>query len=458
MSHSKSIITATLTLLLFTTLSTAADLLVDDFTDNLASHRLWETSNSYLTATVGGGSNVLANTSTQGVAEYVHEFDAPKPSTFTVTYVQKAITPQNARAGVFFCRSAGLNGYQLFRHDEDMIVVLKYVSGSGSNIFQARSFDLKPGDNEYKISKRGSDFNIFVNGAYLGSFTDSQYASGDLSFLIPPGATSTIGKITVTDQFEEGSERSSFTDNFDGNGLKYWDLSLKMGTVSVVEADGMMKMTTGAGSVSWAYVDLKADYFTVTAEAQYLSGAETEFYGIVLVGETPPGGGIVPMLSFGIRADSRYAVWTSSEDSLQIGRDNIIWGKLARDTIMVRKLQGSSEGFELLVNGKRLNHERSGVDFKVVGIGLFAYNNMQIGFDNFSAAREGVSTSIKDRPSVSRRPVAAGRSQNPVFYDIKGRKRYSTAAMPGRLPSRAGAAGVYVNENGRDVRVRKDMR
>jgi hypothetical protein len=446
----------------------AAVILEDGFTDPVASHGQWVNSDpENMTVGVEGGSLTLANRNDYP-NEYLHPFTT-KPSVFTITFVLKSVSG-NGNGGVMFCRGEGPSGYFL-TIDDGMVTVFKFTATTNSiswnSIYRATSFDLNPSsENTLAVSKNGSTFNLFVNGAYQGSFTDTQYGSGDVSLVALQQVTAVFGAFLMTNEFTEGKARTSFKDNFNGNGLRYWQ-DIHSGAPTVSEGNGVLTMKTNAGDYARIYVDLELTNFAAKVEVSHRSGSTSPAYGIVLIGEGIPIPGrpneyTVPMVYFGIRGDRKFGVWktgsgTTLSEVIPAIKGAGVGGLLFVDTIEVKRMSGSST-YEFLANGTTLT-EYPVVDFKIVGIGVFSEGNLEVAFDNFSAEQEGT-TSIKRGAQVSRRPAGAVVKKNGMaFYDLRGRKRYTVTAaqaIDGRMPVRA--AGVYVNENGREVRVRKNGR
>ena len=436
----------------------AAVILEDGFTDPVASHDKWvNNAMDIMTHSVGDGSCTLTNTSPTYAGEYLHTFSGTaKPQIFTISYVEKSLSVSGG-ASLFFCRASALNGYAL-AVSQGAPVVYKYVAGNGTPVSPpGTAIDMKPSNNKFTVSKMGSEFHVFVNDVFQFKFNDTQYASGDVSFMVNPGASVVIGDFLMTDEFTEGKARTWFQDNFNGNGLKYWDI-LGSGSPVVEEADGVMKVRTGEGDYSWAFVDLELTNFAAKVEVSHKSGGTSPAYGIVLIGENTPGQ-TIPMVYFGIRGDRKFGVWktgsqtTLSDVTLAI-KGAGAGGLLFVDTIEVKKMSGSST-YEFFANGTRLTGYPV-VDFKIVGIGVFCEGNLEVAFDNFSVRKEGSPLSINRGAQISRRPAgAAAKGNSHVFYDLRGRKRYVMTATQaaGRMPVRA--AGVYVNESGREVRVSK---
>jgi hypothetical protein len=414
-----------------------------------------------MTHSVGDGSCTLTNTSPTYVSEYIHTFSGAKPPVFTISYVEKSVSISGG-ASLFFCRASSLNGYALAVSSQGTPIVYKYVAGNGTQISpQGTAVDMKPSNNKYTVSKMGSEFHVFVNDVFQFKFNDAQYASGDVSFLVSPGASVVIGGFRMTDEFTQGSKRTSFSDDFSSSELRYWDTlsSSSGGTPGISVTDGALRLKNGAGVTSWMYVDMDIADFTARVETRYVAGSTTSAYGIVLIGEIP-GAPTVPMVSFSIRGERKYGVWSTKDANYSVTDNNAIYGSppagaVMVDTLEVKKMPGAS-AYQFLVNGQPLLPDYAVVDFNVIGIGVFCYENLEVAFDNFSVRKEGSPLSINRGAQISRRPAgAAAKGNSHVFYDLRGRKRYVMTATQaaGRVPVRA--AGVYVNESGREVRVSK---
>jgi len=451
--HIRYIIGASAALLVAATQAFCADLLVDDFTDEGASHPKWMISNSdILSATIGGGSCTLVNSSNQSIAEYLHTF-SPKPSTFTASYLIKSLS-SGGDAGLFFCRASALNGYYLTVY-HGSVAVFKYVNGNGTSVFFGNDYDLKPSDNKFTVSKNDSKFNIFVNDVFQGSFTDDLYPSGDISLFVGNGTSAVFGDFRMTDVFTEGSPRTSFSDNFEGNNLKYWNTA-KIGSPSATEGGGVLTVNTKSSenSVLWMYVDFEHANFTAKVEARYSSGSKSSEYGLVLIGEPPAGQTNIPMAHFAINGDREYAVWGPNDNTYTPEKKQDILGAGYVDHIEIRK-STDSQYYEFFANNTPIaTYPAASVTFKVVGVGIFCSGDLEVTFDNFSLQKEGTPTSVNwNQKQISRAPSSLT-PRSHAFYDLRGRKRY-TAATSNLGRAQVRAAGIYVNKTGRDVAVRK---
>jgi len=437
-----------------------ADLLVDDFTDAAASHIKWmNTDESTLNTSVNGGSCTLDNSASQFIGEYKHVFSS-KPSVFTLSYVLKSVTGSSI-GGAFFCRQPdSRSGYILTVKNGNVAVYKVTASGTSIDaitIFQKESFDLNAANNKLTVSKSGSKFNVFVNDAFVGAFTDASYNTGDLSLVTFGNVKAVFGKVQVTDVFTEASPRTSFSDNFNGNGLKYWN-PLKVGSPTVNEGNGVLTVKTNAGGdAAWLYVDFEHPNFTAKIETSHKSGSKTATYGFVLVGDPPAGQATIPMAYFAITGSREFAMWSGASANLE--SNPAILGAAAGGQFFVDNLEikksSASPAYEFLANGTALGtFSAANVGFNVIGVGLFCYGDLvEVAFDNFSIVKEGSTLAINNGSKQISRAKPPLTNRDRAFYDMRGRKRYSITSTPSRIQTRA--AGVYINKNGRDVAVRK---
>ena len=377
----------------------------DDFTSALASRTKW---NPDISANVSDGAATITNTHNT-FSEMRTATLNPAPSTFTLSFVVKSVLENNS--GVLFNQQGNsLNGY-LITTFENMVRIFRQIDGSGTSVFSERSFDLNPdGNNKFTISKKGNIFNVFVNDVFLGSFSDSQYDSGNISLFVRPNSTVAFGAISITDEFKEGHLRTSFSDDFNGNGLRYWKFLSNGGDPEIEEKDGMLRVKTDADMSSWQFVDLElGNEFSARVETSFLSGDTTRYYGIILVG-TPLPNGDVPMVSFGISGNARWFI--SSGGDFKPEFNGAIFGAFGNpdeiyvDTLEVKK-QAKSPNYEFFANGTLLGTFPV-VNFRIASIGLFVRSDLEIGFDNFFAGNENyIPTSIRGNNTSAKRAVSA---------------------------------------------------
>jgi len=446
-----------------------ADLLVDDFTNPDASHLKWiNTDQGTLTHSVAGGSCTLDNSASSSIGEYKHDFGASKPAVFTLSYVLKSV--QGSIAGAFFCRQPdSRTGYILTTASQEgsrFVAVYKItVSGtsiSAASIFYEKSFDLNPTDNKLTVSKSGSTFHVYANDFFVGGFTDASYNAGDISLVTWNNTKAVFGAVRVTDDFKPGSGRTSFSDNFNGNGLKYWEYltSVDGPAPTIGEVDGKLKITSRDSGAAWLYVNI-ADLtdFTARVEVSHISGKLTSPYGFFLIGENAS----TQMVKFFIMAGRYYAVWKSGAESYTPALSTAIRGSGASsdgsvyiDTLTIRK-NANSPTYEFLANGQPLAINLGQVNFSIKAIGLFCENDVTLAFDNFDVKQNNPVSILKDGNKPTSPKPSSVTTRNSVYYDLRGRRRYSAIASTQGNGARVRAAGLYVNKNGREAVAKKGL-
>jgi len=433
------------------------DLLLDNFTDPAVSVGNWiNVAADNMTTAVNGGSCTIDNSASRYVGEYLHDFGANKPATFTLSYILKSVQGSNI-AGALFCRQPGNTplGY-ILTTENDFVVVYKLTLTANSinavPIFHERSFDVKPADNKLTVSKNGSTFHVSANDVFAGSFTDASYSSGDLSLTLFDSTKAVFGAVHVTDTFTPSQPRTEFSDNFNGNNLKYWrqDITSVSGPAPIInEADGKLRMTAGAGSAAYIYIDINLTAFTAKVEVSHVSGRSDSPYGFFLVGDNAS-----QMVKFFIVGGRYYGVWKSGDAQQSLTSNPKIHGSeqasgmALTDTLEIKKRDNSPD-YEFLVNGEPLYFNLGAVNFGIKGIGLLCENDMTAAFDNFYVKQNYPVSTLRDDKKQISRATSSLTIRNHAFYDMRGRKRYTTASTTGRTPIKA--AGIYVNKNGRDV-------
>jgi hypothetical protein len=452
-------------LLLAATPALCAELFFDDFTDALASRDKWvnvdQSTTPPLGVSVGGGSCTLDNGARPYIGEYAHSFGANKPAVFTLSYTLKSVQGGKI-AGALFCKQPDSRRGYILTASNDTVVVYKLTvsdtSIDAASVFAEKSFDLKPADNKLTVSKSGQTFHIFANDAFVGSFTDPAYNTGDISFVTFNGIKAVFGTVRVTDEFTPGSARTSFYDDFNGNNLKYWRQDISSGSAApvIAEADGKLKMTAGANSGAYIRVDMDLSDFEAKVDVSHISGPLTSIYGFFLMGENTS-----QMVKFFIQGGRYYAVWKNGDPSYatkfnaKIRGSGQDIGAVLTDTLTIKK-KADSPTFEFLANGESLEIDPISTGFAVKSIGLFCEDGLTLAFDNFSAKQNGTVSIWTDgnRKPAARAPSPAATRAH-AFYDLRGRKRYAATAPNQGARATVKAAGVYVNKNGRETATRK---
>ena len=434
----------------------AAVIFEDDFTNPGISNGKWLSNIDNNMVTVAGGELTINNTS-QYTGTYHHPFNGTKPDIFTLSFVMKSAPTNNGDAGMLFCSNPdALSGYYITFFGND-IGVFSYPEGGNSILYVSSSSAVNMnGNNKITVSKSGSTFNVFVNDVFQGYFTDSKHTSGDISFCVDDGKSAVFGPVSMTNQFTESP--TSLSDNFSGSNLKYWNQFPDGATIK--EESGKLKISTGTTSSPLMFVNLNLTDFETSVEVSHRSGDKSALYGIALVGKIPTGGGYsYSTLYFTINGDRYWCILRNDGNSVTLAKNLAIGGSEFQgefyvDTLKVVKKSGSSK-YEFSVNGTVLSDTNLVLGFDIIGVGLFCKNNLNLEFDNFYAAQDKA-TSITWKPNqhLTNRSKYLTKNSGKIYYDLMGRKRFSVE-QPLSKGVQTRAAGMYLNEQGREIRVRK---
>jgi hypothetical protein len=371
----------------------------DDFGDALASRQKWTPTLD--NNAVADGKLTINNTSVVGNVLYTARI-TEKPSSFTLSFTANSILDN--KGGVFFCKQNGFNGYEITTK-YDTVVVYKYVGGSGNSVLYKKCFDLNTnGNNKFIVSKSGNRFNVFVNDVFFDSFNDDTYDSGDISLHLKPNSSAIFDDIKLTDEFIQEVFRTEFSDNFDGNGLKYWSFFGNNGERN--EENGVLRVNNSAEQNFRGVVDLKlGDEFSAKIETKFLSGNDASAYGIILEGE--PKDNFRQIIYFAIRADTYFYITSGGKTTLE--SNPAIFGNFEgyTDKLEVRKNAGTPM-YEFYANGELLAEYPA--DFDIIKIGIFADADLEIAFDNFYGGKEGSSVSIYNNNGTAKKSISSAAS------------------------------------------------
>ncbi|MDG5817043.1 hypothetical protein QA601_18240 [Chitinispirillales bacterium ANBcel5] len=428
---------------------------IDDFSDPGESNIKWVNSNDFISTSFSGGQCKITNTEPSGeIFGYIrHSISGTKPSTFTISTEVVSSSSSNL-GGIVFCLQPGqgFEGYALYI-DNGNIVVLKFLENSGSEIvFNALSSYLKPENNEIVISKDGSLFNIFINGEFEGTFTDSQYSTGDIGLFSPGNSEVVYQYVTMENTFRPHEPISYFYDNFESGKLPGW---VKHGEADVRVDDGQLKVNTlDDTNATLYYRNITVENFVAAVEVSHRGGANNSSYGLLLLGEEKD-------ILFPIVGGRLYSAGFLGE-LLDYSSSQVIRGApyddggsyyYYTDTLMIQKEEGSQE-YKFMVNGQHLTSFTT-TDFDVTGVGLFIGHDLELYFDNFGVA-EG--NELNPPVSITRRRIS-GRggvirgNQPSATFDLRGRRigeKGVNQIIPELSPS-----GVYINNHeGRKIRLR----
>ncbi|KMQ53003.1 hypothetical protein CHISP_0224 [Chitinispirillum alkaliphilum] len=383
-----------------------------------------------------------------------------KRDTFTLS-VDMIGDPHNSSGmGVMFClQGAGLiEGYGLHVQG-NLLYVRKYTGSENGVIFQKNSGYINQDRNEFKISKGGSDFYIFVNGELEGTFTDSQYESGDIAFMVPPSSELVVDRVKKEHVFDIGESRSSFVTSFDGDGTLAGWTRLGDPTTEVTEEDNVLKVQTSSSTDGFYYsVNVDVENFVARTVVSHRKGDNRSFYGLFLMGYS---GENISVACFGVNGSRNYATFLPDGSTFIPSPSTRVRGAALvhdgetyyyQDTLEIYKAEGSAE-YVFRINGKPLSRFTN-VQFDISGVGIFAYEDLELQFDYFGVAEgeELPNTSIINRPVVRREFLIEKRDMG--TFDLRGRK-VNTTPGSGFIREAPRSSGMYLNDkDGKKIIIR----
>jgi hypothetical protein len=298
-----------------------------------------------------------------------------------------------------------------------------------------------------------------VNGVFQGKFEDAQFNSGDVSLFVPQQSSAVFSEFRMTDEFTGGSPPTSFSDDFSGTTLKK-EWRFLGNDERPVPNNGTLNAAIASDKDMHIYIDMELSNFSAGVDVRHVAGSASQLYGLVLIGKGEAGASI-PMVYFWINGDQKYAVYNNMTDDINatITHSNVILGSAGAldvvwiDKLKIKKAAGAST-YEFTINGETVNSAHPTANFEIRGIGLICRGGQTIAFDNFYVEKEGNPTSVEWSSKQISRPLSSIINRSHVFYDLRGRKRYTVAtSAQNRVQTKA--AGIYVNKNGREVAVRK---
>lgn len=399
----------------------------DDFSNPGTSNNNWNPSNSSsLTKSFAGGECTATNTSTDHAVLLIHEIINP-PATFT--FSAKINRLENKTAGIYVClgiNEGKVSGYELLLFESNVIGVWKHKDGTSAKLFQGQSAYLVSGYNEIKISKKGSKFNIFCNNQYAGTFTDSEINSGNIALELSSGATVKYDDVILTDQFQDATIRTCFSDNFNDGNLTGW-LNDEQGQATI--QDNALSITTTNQTIRYL-TNLELTNFVVKVTVSHRSGSKKKLYGLCLQG-SPVNNTEIPSAGFLIIGDRMYGTFTGISDSFNLYSSQKISGAAYTeagetyyfyDTLEVSKQP--STGYIFKVNNFPLCTVPE-IGFNVSSVGLYCSDSLNLLFDDFVAA-EGNEAVCEDEPIsirekvINRKMITITRAR-PYVFDPLGR-------------------------------------
>lgn len=381
----------------------AAVIFQDDFSNPGVSNQNWSASNpDQVTISFAGGECTATNTSNSAGVLLIHELDENLPA-FTLSV--KINRPEDKTAGFYFCLGVEDNkiiGYELLLFESNHMIIWKHKGDTPVKLFQGQSAYLVSGYNEIKISRNTEKFNVFCNGQFTGSFTDSEYGSGNVAMELGPEAAVKFDDVVVTDQFEEASVRTCFADDFSSGDLVGW---FKEGMGQIEFKDDSLMITTSDSGCNLV-TDLQLNNFVSKVIVSHRNGSVSTPYGFLLQGRSPDNSQI-PLSGFIITGKRMYGAFTPSSSSYNLYSSQKIRGAAYTeggqtyyfyDTLELSKQP--TTGYIFKVNKAALCTIPE-IGFEITNIGLFCSDSLSLLFDDFVAA-EGTEAVCSDGPSAIR--------------------------------------------------------
>lgn len=429
----------------------------DDFSDPGTSTLNWVASNSeVVTKSFAGGECSISNVSSGSGGLLIHEMDN-LPSKFTISFKINKTT--GTLAGFYFCLGLSgvqYTGYQVRIDNGSRIIVQKY-SSAVTELLAVQSAYIANGYNEIKISKNGTTFNVFCNGQFEGSFTDSEFSSGDVAMVLGAGTSAKFDDVLITDQFEEANARTCFSDDFDGASLVGW---IKDDKGEAVIDNKQLKISTTDESYR-LMTKLELENFVAKVTVSHRSGSNEATYGICLQGDVS--GEIIPIAGFVINGKRMYGTFIPSTSSYTLLPSQKIRGAAFtdagetyyyNDTLEVSKQVSS--GYIFKVNNSPLCTIPD-IGFKITSIGLYCSDSLNLLFNDFVAA-EGDEAVCSDGPTSIvekkiNRPALIISKQPQFVIDPLGRVVLKVKNVQ---IQRSVAPGLYIQKEQKRLMVKKE--
>lgn len=428
----------------------------DDFNDPASSNPKWVTSGDKVTIQFVDKTCKITNTDTTYAGMAYHTFPNPKPELFTLS--AKIVLAQGAPSAGFVCcmtLDTKVMGYNVsFSSQGDVSVDKVGSSSAATGLVSTHSAYLTTGTNELKISRKEGVFNLFCNGRFTATFTDTEFPRGDIALLVDAKSTVTFDDVVLADTFETGVAPTCFADNFDDGNLLGWS-SFGDANAHIVVTGGALRITTSAaGQGVYAEADLGLNQFVMNAVVSFRGGSTDKSYGLFVRGTAPTS---VPLAGFGITAGKLCGAFLAGKEYSPVPSTSIKGAPYVsatgdttfyNDTLQVIKRNGSAE-YLFVVNADTLAR-LTGVDFAITGVGVFCSEGVDVVVDNFLAA-EGTSGECPvSRPSIARvrggKPEFGNAVPDMRVFDLSGRL---VAGKRGVLNSAAAEVpGVYLRSGG----------
>lgn len=419
----------------------------DDFSNEGVSNTQWVKSSDSVKIKFVSGTCEITNTDVKYAGMSYHTLPAPKPQTFTLSG-KVTLKDTSMTAGFYCClaTSGSISGYSVEIVKNSHLLVYKFSKDGTAKEMLWKQFPyITSGANELKISKKESVFNIFCNGRFAGTFTDNEIASGDIALRVSTRTTAIFDDIVLTDTFETGAAATCFSDSFSSSTLLGWS-AFGSEVASIID-DGALHLTTGTGADAYRFVDIPLTNFVLRTTVSHRGGSSSSLYGLFVMGDADN-----QVAGFGISGDSKWGTFIAGENITltpvtSIRGDSYISSTgdttYYVDTLEVVKREGVA-GYFFIINGDTVT-KYSGVNFPIIGAGLFCFDSLSVCYDDFFVG-EGTGSACLGITSRSRAAFPGRVSSTlPIdtrLYNALGRVVPGSAF--GAHRTIRGATGIYL--------------
>lgn len=428
----------------------AAVIFQDDFSSGASSNLKWSSSlNSYISSSFIDGACKVINTDNSSYGCVPQKPMSNKPSTFTVS-CKITFTGDSAQGGIGICFDpTNYSSHYISLKSNKTVLVFRADMGAAPMPCSYMNDNI----NELKISKSDSTFNIFINGHYFTTFTDSRRSNGDIALIANAKSTLLFDDVLMTDQYESGNKPTEFEDAFNNPELVGWDKKIYKGTAEIDNGKLLLSAQNNDSAYIYLLPDVQpSEFCSLSMDVSHISGADGKSYGFVLFGDDFNKNRAI----FGICADRMYVVTTKTGgDTLKDGTSSIK-GKAYTDpvskettfyidTLSIFKPKDANN-YKFTVNNITLATLKD-LNFTVKSVGIFCTENTKISIDNFRVLDLNKNVAVK-YSKFKKQPIAISKS-NSILYDIMGRAVMRRTDLVNL--SRVLGQGVYIDRSKKEL-------
>jgi len=334
-------------------------------------------------------SEIIVDNQTEYTGLLIHD-DYFEDFTYEVT--MRFESNPNISSGIGFCANNG-GAYYFTVRKEQVFTLSKLVGKAFSEIESGWNTFINQSVNTLKVSKQGDVINLFCNDEFLVSVSDNTHSGGQIHLILGPAETTAFLDARITDEYETGTVRKYFADNFDDGNLNGWELWTG-GSMPVVE-NGVVKF--GEGSTSGqTLICTDGDYANVPVKiiANRKGGKSNAFYGLILMDvDIRYNDNNQPIRTYkafvyqinGNRERAAYKI-DSAATFTPVGATAITEGPI--DTLEINSNR------EFVVNGRVLPNIDFGETFEFNKVGILVSDSVDVEFDNFVVGDPKDSSSV----------------------------------------------------------------